>query len=305
MRPKGGKRREDYKEDDYDRLLKGFKKETLHQGSKRVKTVEEKSEKERQERQISSGSGDLDITNCDEFEEKQSELKKSNKDLEFSENLIEGEIAKPKKSTSQKPMEKIPFVLDIPDTLEDFQELVLDRPTKDQLEIIQRIRKSNHIRLNKEENASKMQRFFGMLLEHFKSLCFVEPLSMPEFDVASRAIFALSHDLPEVAAGIARGNLIVIQKRLEQTGTFPTGLYFKLVSNYFPMSDFSHPISNSLMLVLGYCLSRCEVSSKQDVVAGVYICTLLLNCVKESKRYVPEVVAFLKHLLMVGFENDE
>ena len=58
-----------------------------------------------------------------------------------------------------------------------------------------------------------------MLLEHFKSLCFVEPLSMPEFDVASRAIFALSHDLPEVAAGIARGNLIVIQKRLEQTVT--------------------------------------------------------------------------------------
>eukprot|EP00493_Phyllostaurus_siculus_P005495 UN05538 len=69
-------------------------------------------------------------------------------------------------------------------------------------------------------------------------------------------------------------------------------MYFKLVSNIFPMSDFSHPVSSSLMLVVAFCLSRCRVKSQHEVACGLFICTLLLHSVRETKRYIPEVVDF-------------
>jgi len=239
--------------------------------------------------------GDLDITNWDEIEEKaQADMK------EETVSLPKVKVGEARESAV--PMSHIPFVLEVPEDLEEFRALMVEKTVEQQLEIIQRIRKTNHIRL-KAENKPQMQKFYGMLFENFKLLCMEPDVNWSDLNVMSRAIFAVSHDLPEIAAGTTRGNLVKIHSTLEEKNTMPSGyllMYFKLVSNIFPMSDFSHPVSSSLMLVLAFCLSRCRVRNAHEVACGLYICTLLMHCVRESKRYVPEVVEFLQNLLQVG-----
>jgi len=296
-------RRREERKDDYDRLVERLQKETLFEGVERSKTDEErakeerealeKKEQERQGRQNNIEVGDLDITNWDEIEEKaQAEMK----EIAPLPKVKIGEVR------DALSMEDIPFVLEVPEDLEEFRSMMAEKTVSEQLEIIQRIRKSNHVRL-KAENKPQMQKFYGMLFENFKYLCREDDVSWSDIDVMSRAIFAISHDLPEIAGGIARGNLVKIQASLEDKNKMPAGyllMYFKLVSNIFPMSDFSHPVSSSLMLVLAFCLSRCRVKSQHEVACGLFICTLLLHSVRETKRYIPEVVDFLQNLLRVG-----
>lgn len=299
---KRDKKREERK-DDYDRLVERLKKDTLFEGAERTKTDEERAKEERdalekmeqgrQQRQDNVEVGDLDITNWDEIEEQTQAQTRETASLP---KVKVGEVR------DALPMEDISFLLEVPEDLEEFRSLMAEKTVKEQLEIIQRIRKSNHVRL-KAENKPLMQKFYGMLFENFKYLCREDDVNWSDIDVMSRAIFAISHDLPEIAAGITRGNLVKVHASLEDKNIMPSGyllMYFKLVSNIFPMSDFSHPVSSSLMLLLAFCLSRCRVRSTHEVACSLFICTVMLNSVRETKRYIPEVVDFLQNLLRVG-----
>merc|ERR1712226_879394 len=104
---------------------------------------------------------------------------------------------------SKLKFEELEFILRVPDTLDGFRELISGRTTEQQLIIIQRIRKSNHTKLG-GENKNEIQRFLLLILSYFKELCEAEVINFQEVDVMSRAVFALSHDIPDIAAGVAK-----------------------------------------------------------------------------------------------------
>eukprot|EP00494_Astrolonche_serrata_P027807 UN28071 len=154
-----------------------------------------------------------------------------------------------------------------------------------------------------------MERFYNYTMEYFKYLCTVEEDKeiLQRIDVFSRASFALSHDMPEKATGKAKQTLLQIFKQIQSTQQMPDLyqlFYFKLLTNIFPMSDFAHPISCSLLLTINYCLTRCSIEGVEDILSGLFLLTLIIDSVKETKRFVPECIEFIKNLLKAGFSKD-
>jgi nucleolar protein 14 len=90
-------------------------------------------------------------------------------------------------------------------------------------------------------------------------------------------------------------------------GTFPTLdvlMYFKLVSVLFPTSDFHHPVVTPSMLYMSQILNQCQISTRRDVAAGLFLCSIFLEYVSYSKRFVPEVMNFLCGLMFMAMKKD-
>lgn len=221
-------------------------------------------------------------------------------------------IKKKKNFVFKEFLLKFSFLIDVPDNFDKFLNLFSKKSREEQVEIIQRIRKSNSVKFNKK-NISKIKRFYVLLLKYFKHLCINNSSSILDLDICIRGLFSLSHDIPVLAFRIARETLIKINILLEKRfslfkGTMPSGyylFYFKFVSKVFPISENSHPITISLILSIGFCLSYCSINGTRDIACGLFLCTLALHCQKESKRYIPEVLTFIENLLEIGIQFSE
>lgn len=70
-------------------------------------------------------------------------------------------------------------------------------------------------------------------------------------------------------------------------------LMFSLVVIFFSTSDQWHIVANGATLVLAQHLSKTMAMDIQSIAVGLYFCDLLLAYQRISKRYIPEVPAFL------------
>lgn len=85
---------------------------------------------------------------------------------------------------------------------------------------------------------------------------------------------------------------------------FPSGgalLCIKLVGQLFSVSDARHPVVTPHMLFIAQCLAQVPVRGGRCVAAALFLVNTLFTYVLESKRFVPEVVAFLHELLVKQF----
>lgn len=58
-----------------------------------------------------------------------------------------------------------------------------------------------------------------------------------------------------------------------------------------------HVISPTRILMSSY-LALCRIRSIRDIASGLFLCTLFLRYEADSKRFVPEVVAFLSNAVL-------
>ncbi|PRT54704.1 putative nucleolar complex protein 14 [Wickerhamiella sorbophila] len=70
-------------------------------------------------------------------------------------------------------------------------------------------------------------------------------------------------------------------------------LMFSLVPVFFSTSDQWHIVSNGATLVLAQHLSKTMAMDTQSIAVGLYFCDLLLAYQRISKRFIPEIPAFL------------
>ena len=113
----------------------------------------------------------------------------------------------------------IPFVIKIPQTYEDFDQLMAGRAPAQQQEILQRIRISNPVSLG-QENRKKAQVFYGILLQYFANLCKRSPLPRKELNLLVPEIHTLTSEVPLYAATVARARLEQMHKRVSR-GMWP------------------------------------------------------------------------------------
>lgn len=69
-------------------------------------------------------------------------------------------------------------------------------------------------------------------------------------------------------------------------------------------------MQDSLWVMLGrtaplWLPFQCPVLSLQDVVKGLFVCCLFLECVALSRRFVPEVINFLLGILYIATPNKQ
>ncbi|KQK14277.1 nucleolar protein 14 isoform X2 [Brachypodium distachyon] len=227
----------------------------------------------------------------------------------------DAENSKRESNAKQKPQvrdDELPFVIDAPNNLQDLCSLVDGRSATDILEIIRRIRTCNSIRLT-AENRKKMQVFYGVLLQYFAVLATQSPVKFKIIDTLVKPLIEMSGETPYFAAICARQRLIHTRTRLCEDikipgkGSWPslkTLLLLRLWSLIFPCSDFRHVVATPMLLLMCEYLMRCPIQSGRDVAIGSFLCSMVLAATKESKKFCPEAIGFIRTLLVTSLDRE-
>ncbi|XP_063780458.1 nucleolar protein 14 [Pseudophryne corroboree] len=212
----------------------------------------------------------------------------------------QGKQKEAKESTSQ-----LPFTFDAPESYESFQSLLSGKSAEEQLVILERIQKCNHPSLA-EGNKTKLQKLFGFLLDYIMDLAGQETPDLCTVDKMIIPLYNLCQMFPEAAAKCVRDALQDIARTLDEMveskgrTAYPALhvlLYFKITAILFPTSDFWHPVVTPAVTVMSQLLTKCPVSSLEDVAAGLFICCMFLEYVSLSRRFIPELINFLLGIL--------
>jgi len=172
-------------------------------------------------------------------------------------------------------------------------------------------------------NGIHMQRLYQLLLTHYEALCLEEeheqaqsdlqsvspklsPSLLPQLDLLQCTLFDLGALLPAMASRALRLRLARVSETLLKSGssTLPTAanlLFFKLLTNLVPTSDFRHAVVTPMLLLLSHSLTRKLVSSRKDVSLCLFIMAILVHCTRLSKRHIPELYHAFTALFAHGF----
>uniref|UniRef100_A0A663LPB6 NOP14 nucleolar protein n=1 Tax=Athene cunicularia TaxID=194338 RepID=A0A663LPB6_ATHCN len=196
---------------------------------------------------------------------------------------------------------------------ETFKSLLAGRTIEQQLIILERIQKCNHPSLA-VGNKAKLEKLFGFLLEYVGELA---TLDLPELRTIDRLVlplYNLCQMFPEAASDsikfILRDAAHDMEEVIEVKGraTFPaldTLVYLKITSLLFPTSDFWHPVVTPAFIYMSQLLTKCRITTLQDVIKGLFICCLFLEYVSLSGRFVPELINFLLGVLHISLPKKQ
>ncbi|NWI13789.1 NOP14 protein, partial [Crypturellus soui] len=208
---------------------------------------------------------------------------------------------------------ELPYTFAVPESYDKFKSLLTGRTIEQQLIILERIQKCNHPSLA-VGNKAKLEKLFGFLLEYIGELA---TLDLPELKTIDRLVlplYNLCQMFPESASDsmkfVLRDAAHDMEEMIEVKGraTFPgldTLIYLKITSLLFPTSDFWHPVVTPAFVYMSQLLTKCRITTLQDVVKGLFICCLFLEYVSLSKRFVPELINFLLGILHISLPKKQ
>ncbi|KAM8808600.1 nucleolar protein 14 [Eudromia elegans] len=208
---------------------------------------------------------------------------------------------------------ELPYTFAVPESYESFKSLFTGRTIEQQLIILERIQKCNHPSLA-VGNKAKLEKLFGFLLEYIGELAM---LDIPELKTINRLVlplYNLCQMFPESASDsmkfVLRDAAHDMEEMIEVKGraTFPgldTLIYLKITSLLFPTSDFWHPVVTPTFIYMSQLLTKCRITTLQDVVKGLFVCCLFLEYVSLSRRFVPELINFLLGILHISLPKKQ
>ncbi|XP_026555561.1 nucleolar protein 14 [Pseudonaja textilis] len=281
------------------------------------------------DRPLLSYGNDMD----DEDGEEDSENKESEEesDTESINNPSEGDadeetVLGKRFSKSQKKIKKpnsrrdkeaaqleLPYLFAAPESYEQLQALLLGRTTEEQMDIIARVRKTNHPSLA-IGNKAKLEKLFGFLVEYIGELSREGQPRMKTIDELVVVLFELCQMFPKAAGDHMKLLLQEATHSMEEIAerngllTFPELdmlLYLKIITVLFPTSDFWHPVVTPSLVYMSQLLTKCAVRTEQDIVKGLFVCCLFLDYTSLAQRFVPELVNFLLGVLHLAIPNKE
>ncbi|NXS26793.1 NOP14 protein, partial [Pomatostomus ruficeps] len=314
-----------------DRRLLSYK-----DGKINIENEEEKGEEEEGEEEEEEEGEEEDNENEDESQEEsagedeEDDAADSHSDLE-SELESEEEAAGNKEEKKHKANEsesqnvekldpkrdaaksELPYTFAVPESYETFKSLLAGRTIEQQLIILERIQKCNHPSLA-VGNKAKLEKLFGFLLEYIGELATLDVPELRTIDKLVLPLYNLCQMFPEAASDsikfILRDAAHDLEEVIEVKGraTFPgldTLIYLKIVSLLFPTSDFWHPVVTPAFMYMSQLLTKCRITTLQDVIKGLFVCCLFLEYVSLSRRFVPELINFLLGVLHISLPKNQ
>eukprot|EP00557_Chaetoceros_sp_GSL56_P004410 CAMPEP_0176498936 /NCGR_PEP_ID=MMETSP0200_2-20121128/12626_1 /TAXON_ID=947934 /ORGANISM="Chaetoceros sp., Strain GSL56" /LENGTH=1104 /DNA_ID=CAMNT_0017897255 /DNA_START=75 /DNA_END=3386 /DNA_ORIENTATION=- len=238
-----------------------------------------------------------------------------------------------RQKAKQKARTEIPYVFEVPTTLEALHEMIATYATTgaDASLIIERIHTSNSVRID-HRNKEKMQNFYDVLLRRFIGVGDAlyqggnggEELGRyNQLDSLTKTLYNMAQDAPDSAAAVWGRRLGIFQnahaKRLRDSefvaiddenefSAWPSSgtlLLLRALGHIFPMTDLRHVVTTPALLLIGQILGQTPVRSTEDVIKGLFCTTLMLEYTKEAKRLVPEALSFLASTLCLFSDNLE
>ncbi|NXI13197.1 NOP14 protein, partial [Irena cyanogastra] len=304
-----------------DRRLLSYKdgKINIENEEEREEEGEEEDNENEEESQEESASGDEEDDAADSHSDLESDLEsegeaagsKEEKKYKANENESQNvEKLDPKREAAKS---ELPYTFAVPESYETFKSLLAGRTIEQQLIILERIQKCNHPSLA-VGNKAKLEKLFGFLLEYIGELATLDLPELRTIDKLVLPLYNLCQMFPEAASDsikfILRDAAHDLEEVIEVKGraTFP-GLdmliYLKIVSLLFPTSDFWHPVVTPAFMYMSQLLTKCRITTLQDVIKGLFICCLFLEYVSLSRRLVPELINFLLGVLHISLPKNQ
>ncbi|NWV76033.1 NOP14 protein, partial [Dasyornis broadbenti] len=269
---------------------------------------EEESASEDEQDDAADSHSDLESDLESEEEAVGNKLEKKHKANENESQNVEK--LDPKREAAKS---ELPYTFAVPESYETFKSLLAGRTIEQQLIILERIQKCNHPSLA-VGNKAKLEKLFGFLLEYIGELAILDLPELRTIDKLVLPLYNLCQMFPEAASDsikfILRDAAHDLEEVIEVKGraTFP-GLdmliYLKIVSLLFPTSDFWHPVVTPAFMYMSQLLTKCRITTLQDVVKGLFICCLFLEYVSLSRRFVPELINFLLGVLHISLPKNQ
>ncbi|XP_054150087.1 nucleolar protein 14 [Melozone crissalis] len=269
---------------------------------------QEESASEDEEDDAADGHSDLE---SDLESEGEAAENKEEKKHEANENGSQNvEKLDPKREAAKS---ELPYTFAVPESYETFKSLLAGRTIEQQLIILERIQKCNHPSLA-VGNKAKLEKLFGFLLEYIGELATLDLPELRTIDKLVLPLYNLCQMFPEAASDsirfILRDAAHDLEEVIEVKGraalpALDTLIYLKIVSLLFPTSDFWHPVVTPAFIYMSQLLTKCRITTLQDVIKGLFICCLLLEYVSLSRRFVPELINFLLGVLHISLPKSQ
>lgn len=280
-----------------------------HLDGKREVTGEQKAEEadgdeesEEEEEDDSDEDSDSDVDNLSDLKESESESEAE----AVAENTSQQSKKKPQREKPAVSLDtSIPFTIKMPKTYEDFTALLSKHAVPQQATIVERIIKCNHPKLE-GVNRENVVKLYSFLLQYIKDL--FEDASDHDIREHFQLLSQLTphlYDLTQLNPERMSNTLLEVIK--EKYGEFrknhklypslDTLVYFKLVANLYSTSDFRHPVATPCFIFMQHVLSRARVRTRQEISMGLFLVTVVLEFVSQSKRLLPAVFNFLQGIL--------
>ena len=308
---------EEYEEETFSRNDDSARKESQEKAAEEASEEEDEEESDSDEESEADSLEDLKADESEE-DESEEELEDDPKVLKIStddddkvqkkpvnnEKIQEPQLSK----KNQEALDKIPYTIDMPDSYESLMELLDNQPVKVQAVIIDRIIKTNHLKLL-HINRNKMLKLFAYLLQYINDL-----FSSVTTETVSRQfkllkeltpyMFDLIQMSPEDASKcfleVIKEKYEDFKKNQKRYPRLDTLVFFKLIGSLFPTSDFRHPIVTPSYVFLHHILSQSKIKTRSDVASGLFLVTLVLDYQQLSKKFLPAVMNFLSGVCYLG-----
>lgn len=280
---------------------------------------DEESEKDEDEVEENDNEEDNEGSDDDSDSDSYEDIESENEGDSDSEKPT---VSQPKKATldlkeRKKVMDEarkeLPYTFPAPKDYDELLDLLQEHSEKDQLTIITRLRKCHHVSLA-EGNKQKLETLFSCLVQYFADLALQQPPQLQLMDKLVPHLYELCQGSQVSAAQVLVDQITERQQEFQAIcdsrkgrGLYPaldTLMLLKLVAILFPTSDFRHAVTTPAMIFIAQMLAETSVKHERDVAVGLFLCTLVLEYVSLSKRFVPECVNFLHGLLFLASNKD-
>ncbi|KAF1771394.1 hypothetical protein GCK72_003220 [Caenorhabditis remanei] len=275
---------------------------------------------------LKASSGDSDEDSDDDVDDEEEEedlddlmeedLDEDSGDSEDSEgeNDEEGVKKKAKKTKkSEKSLKKaeildetVPFTFEMPKNYSKFC-VLLEKYSKSMDLVLERLVKCHHPSL-KEGNKKRLNKLFLMCLRWFDDMAKEEEIgekTIWEMNLAQKTMFGLMKF--DIQYGVRCVRALIRQhwkarqeKQTKSPVSFGLISAIRLVSGLFPVADQWHPVVVPAFFLATEALCAAKISNLTVLAKQIQLANAIVEYVSDSKRYVPELVAFARSAILLA-----
>uniref|UniRef100_A0A182QVB3 Nucleolar protein 14 n=1 Tax=Anopheles farauti TaxID=69004 RepID=A0A182QVB3_9DIPT len=227
---------------------------------------------------------------------------------ETKSNLSSVPLSKPEMKRSAEEVQSVPTfkprIVDVPQEYEQYAAMLEGKDVDGRIEIIASM--VHTLRVKTFLHKSRWAVLFAYTLNH---LCdrFANATTSSiasEFRALHLLVPHLYDMLHADTASLGQVFLSVLEEKYTDRKQHPTRYpsmetiaLLKMVPQLFSASDRRHSVVTPALVFIGELLTRCHVRNRRDLSRGLLLVTTVLECVEQSKRFLPSTIAFLTGVL--------
>lgn len=223
------------------------------------------------------------------------ELKRRGEGTKAKTTLSESTPSAAPKAILDSPSE-LKYTYPCPSSVAQLDGLIRPLSTADQLTALHRMKVLHHPKLNPANNA-KLSQFLTVLVDYVLD----GEIDAAVRDHCVRQVYELAGRYWEVGAKHFHERLDRVRQALYKDVDAQWGLpelrLFSLIGQVWSVSDAHHRVATPALLIAAQYLAQNEPTSFAGHAVKVTLCQILLHWVKDSKRFIPEMILALRQAL--------